>query len=82
MKGGEFIYLFKYQIRDLIKIWYLPKLFLVNGSSPQNSCVLGTMLRSIYVDPIRYLKSSRSIDNPINIHNYERTDNPMEMSDD
>ena len=39
MKGGEFIYLFKYQIRDLIKIWYLPKLFLVNGSSPQNSYV-------------------------------------------
>ena len=39
------------------------------------------MLRSIYVDPIRYLKSSRSIDNPINIHNDERTDKLMKMSD-
>ena len=39
------------------------------------------MWRSIYVDPIRYLKSSRSTNNPINIHNDERTDKLMEMSD-
>ena len=39
MKGGEIIDLFKYQIRDLIKIWYLPEVFQVNSLSPQNPYV-------------------------------------------
>ena len=37
--GEEFIDLFKYQIRDLIKIWDLPEVFQVNGLSSQNPYV-------------------------------------------
>ena len=85
MKEGKFIDLFKYQIGDLIKIWYLPELFQVNGLSSQNPYVSFVQCRGqfmwIQLHNLNPLASS-STDNPINIHNDEQTDKPMEMSDD